>query len=277
MSPRPVVALLTDFGTRDWFVGAMKGALLERCPECAIVDITHELQPFDVRGGALCLLAATCSFPKGTVFLCVVDPGVGTQRRALCASDGLHVFVGPDNGILTLAQRRAGTAWAAHELRNGDWRNHPVSDTFHGRDVFAPAAARLAQGASISEAGPPAAALESLAVPLPRREGQGTLLSEVIHIDRFGNLLVAVTRPDVAGVGLQDSNGTRSQVDLRVRVANVWVTGGVVQTYGDAAPGELLVYWGSTGFLEIAVNRGDAAALLGVEPGATVELHVSHA
>lgn len=268
-SSRPVVALVTDFGSLDWYVGAVKGAILSASPSATIVDITHNVPAFDVQAASFCLYAASTAFGPGTVFVCVVDPGVGTARRALCATDGRHVFVGPDNGVLSMPAHRAGAAWQAHEIQNVLWQRKPVSPTFHGRDIFAPAAARLAEGAHVAEAGPPISADTRLPFPRVLHAGAGNAQAEVFYVDRFGNLFLSV-RPDDLGLRLEAAG---DQVGLRVRVANVWVTGGTARTFGDGAPQELVLYWGSSGFLELGVNRGSAAALLGIGVGAPAELH----
>ena len=254
-----IVTLTTDFGTRDPYVAQLKGVLLARCEGVRVHDLTHEIAPQDVLEGALFLAAAVPTFPPGTVHLAVVDPGVGTARRALAASvSGQHV-VCPDNGLLTLLARRADIE-EVRSLENPSLRREPVSPTFHGRDLFAPAAAFLACGGALEELGPPVDAPVELPLPRPRIEGD-RLAGEVLHIDRFGNAISNLASSDVeaaAGRVIHVEAGGR-QLPL-------------ARTYGDVAEGEALALIGSADLLEVAIRGGSAATALGLGRGSEVTI-----
>jgi S-adenosyl-L-methionine hydrolase (adenosine-forming) len=257
---RPVIALLTDFGTRDHYAGTMKGVMLGICPDVTLVDLTHDVAPHDVLGGALELAAASAYFPAGTIFLAVVDPGVGSARRGVAADSGDYRFVGPDNGVLSLALD-AHPARRAVELSERRYARPTVSRTFEGRDRFAPAAAWLAKGIDLAALGRGAGALQRLDVPKARVE-DGAIAGEVLRVDRFGNLITNIDRPtfDAAAGG---------GVDVRIGGHQVRK---VVSTYADAAAGEICALFGSTDHLEIAANGASAAALLGASRGAPVHV-----
>src|SRR5688572_29785189 len=193
---RPVIALLTDFGTQDHYVGAMKGAILSVCPEAQLVDIVHELPPHDVEAAAFALAAAHPAFPPGTVFLTVVDPGVGSSRRALVLETRGWRFVAPDNGLLTLILADHPDA-RLHEVTNTSLFRDEVSATFHGRDVFGPVAGHLARGLPLEEVGPPARDPVRLSLPPLRRHDGASWEAAVLHVDRFGNLTTNLTRRDL--------------------------------------------------------------------------------
>jgi S-adenosylmethionine hydrolase len=251
----PCVTLLTDFGTGDGFVGAMKGVLQRRCPGVAIHDITHEIAPGDIRAGAWALATAAPWFPAGTIHVAVVDPGVGTQRAGLAIRHCDQWFVGPDNGLLSLA---ASEPEELYELANPRYLQEPVSATFHGRDVFASVAGYLAAGTKARKLGPAVAAMERMVVPSTFRTDDG-VQGEILHIDRFGNLITNIKASDVSGPGAS------------VRFAGHTVLG-LSRTYGDAEGSAPIVLVGSSGYLEIAVRDGSAARALGGEArvGATV-------
>lgn len=257
---RPVVALLTDFGLRDHYVAAMKAVILGVAPDAAIVDITHDIEPQDVLGGALELAAVAPYFPDGTVFVVVVDPGVGSTRRAVAVATGAKYYVGPDNGLFTAVIGHA--AWHAVELTEPRYARPEVSRTFEGRDRFAPAAAWLARGAYFDSLGPLITDLATLDIPEATRDASGVLEGVVLRVDRFGNLVTNIGRGDISG----------PEQDLVVRIAGIEI-GGLVATYAEAAPGALCALVGSTEHLEIAVSGGSAAALLQVERGAPVRVH----
>ena len=255
MSARPIVTLLTDFGSRDGYVGAMKGVILSRCPDATLVDLAHEIAPGDVAGAGFALAAAAPHFPPGTVHVAVVDPGVGTARRGLALALGGQLFVGPDNGIFGVALDDAPDApLEARSLENATLWRAPVSAVFHGRDVFAPVAAHLASGGALEAVGPALArdALVRLAASEPEGSG-GALRGRIVHVDRFGNLLT--------NVRLAPGAAARGAVEIAGR------TLAVVATYGDAPSGALVALVGSTGRLEIAVNGGSAAGVLGASVG----------
>jgi S-adenosylmethionine hydrolase len=238
-----IVTLTTDFGQEDGYVGAMKGVLLSRAPGVTLVDITHDLPRHDIAAAANALLDAAPHFPPGTVHLAVVDPGVGGARAAVVVAAAGQLFVGPDNGVFALVAPRPD---AAHAIEDPAFRGEMISATFHGRDLFAPAAARLALGAPPAAAGPAVALRGRLDI------GPG---HRVVHVDRFGNLVT-----NIAG----------SPPPARVRLAGGAVA--VRTTYESVAAGELVAYVGSRGTIEIAVREGSAAALLGAGRGTAVEV-----
>lgn len=259
---RPLIALLTDFGLRDHYVGTMKGVVLGICPEATLVDISHEVAPQDVRDGALELAAAYRYFPAGTIFLVVVDPGVGSTRRAVAAEAGDYRFVAPDNGVLSVVFDQAMPRLAV-ELTNRTYARPTISRTFEGRDRFAPAAAWLANGIPLASFGPEAGALVRLDVPRPRAI-DGGIDGEVLRVDRFGNLITNIDDATLAGI-----SGA-----LTVRVGSREIPR-VVSTYADVHVGELCALVGSSDRLEIAVHGGSAAATLGIGRGAVVQLRRS--
>jgi S-adenosylmethionine hydrolase len=246
MKPSGIVTLLTDFGLEDAYVGAMKGAILSVYARAAVVDVTHGVRPFAVLQGAFLLDSAWRSFPAGTVHVAVVEPGVGTQRRAIAFKAGEHYFVGPDNGLFTFL-------------------NDPISETvelatppeaaptFHGRDVFAPVAARLAAGAGLAEVGR-AARAEPVRLPDAWASKVGEAWrAQALHCDHFGNVISNLPIRSLARI--KAANG------MRVRT---------VETYEDAQPNELVALVGSSGRIEFALREGSAATRLHVAPGETV-------
>jgi S-adenosylmethionine hydrolase len=256
---RPTIAFLTDFGTRDHYVGAMKGAALSVCPEATLVDITHDIPPQDVFTGALELSAACPFFPTGTVFVAVVDPGVGSRRRGIAAEAGGHRFVGPDNGLLSVVLRDLGTA-SVVELTNPRYARPHVSSTFEGRDRFAPAAAWLARGVALSDLGPAVHDRTELKVPGAAVSGN-QLWGEVLLADRFGNLVTSIDRTAF------DAFAGTTAVQIAVGPHRL---AGVVDTYADAPHAATCALFGSSGRLEIAVNGGSAAERLALSRGAPV-------
>ena len=249
----PVVALLTDFGHADAYVGVMKGVLLSVCPEARVVDLSHEVAPQDVAGAAFLLEGACGYFPDRTIFVCVVDPGVGSERRIVAVETRRHVFLAPDNGLLGFL---ADEAKRIVRVENRACFLNPVSRTFHGRDIFAPVAGRLAKGLDPARLGPRTASLRTLDLPEPKAVAGG-LEGRVLAIDRFGNLITNIRA------------GRLAAAEIRIGRARI---AGVKGTYADAAPGELLAVVGSTGRLEISVNRGHAAERLGVRVGDRVRV-----
>ena len=257
---RPVIALLTDFGTGDHYAGTMKGVALGVCPDAVLVDITHEILPHDVLGGALELAASYRHFPPGTIFLVVVDPGVGALRRAMAAEAGGYRFVAPDNGVLTVVFREAPPKRVV-ELTERRYARPTVSRTFEGRDRFAPAAAWLAKGIELAALGRALSSWQTLAVPEPI-VSKDRVVGEVLRVDRFGNLVTNVDRRTferLAGGGIEVAAGAHA-------------VSSVVATYGEAAEGSVCALFGSTEHLEIAVNGGSAAERLGLARGAPVTI-----
>jgi hypothetical protein len=252
----PVISLTTDFGIRDAYVGAMKGVILGICPDARLVDITHEIPPQDVRAGALLLAEAAPFFPEGVIHLGVVDPGVGSQRRAIAVQTARAVYVGPDNGIFHLCLERDGGVRRAVELQSARHRLREVTSTFHGRDVFAPAAAHIACGVDLTELGPPVEGLARLELRAPT-VAPGYVRGEVVRVDRFGNLVTNLRASDLpAGV---------RRVEIGFAVID-----GISRTYADVTPGALLALLGSGGFLEISVRDGSASERLGLGAAAAV-------
>ena len=241
-----IITLLTDFGTADGYVGEMKGVLLTGAPDASLVDITHEIPAQDVEAARLALARVWRRFPPGTVHLVVVDPGVGTDRAALAVASDERFLVGPDNGVLSPALLIAGSRVVALESPSN------ASATFHGRDVFAPAAARLASGVAIETLGLPATQPRIRRTPEPRRTGDGALLGEVISIDRFGN---AITNLVALGTGTVEAAG----VALPLR-----------RTYGEVPVGAPVAIVGSSGLIELAVRDGNAARVLQLTRGSAV-------
>jgi S-adenosylmethionine hydrolase len=249
----PVITLLTDFGTTDSYVGEVKGTLARLAPAASLVDISHDIPPGDVRAGAFVLSRVWARFPSGTVHLVVVDPGVGTSRAALAGQCEGHWFVGPDNGVLTPFLRQE---VAVVELPT------PVgaSPTFHARDLFAPAAAALAQGAALDSLGPRLPRAPTLLpIPAPHHEAK-SLVGEVLYVDRFGNLISNIPGERVPEAGTIEVEG----MDL----------GTLHRTFGDVPSGALLAYVGSGGTVEIAVRDGSAARRLGMGVGGRIRIRL---
>jgi S-adenosylmethionine hydrolase len=258
--PRPVIALLTDFGTRDHYAGTMKGVALGICPDATLVDISHDVPPHDIVTAALELAAAYRYFPAGTIFLVVVDPGVGSARRGIAADTGDYKFVAPDNGVLTVVLDDHPPKRVV-ELSERKYARPTVSRTFEGRDRFAPAAAWLAKGVDITALGRSAGSIHRLDLPVVTQTDQG-LSGEVVRVDRFGNLITNIDRrafDKLAGQPLEIHIGSH-QVSQ------------VVSTYTDAAPGEVCALFGSTDHLEIAANGISAADRLSLGRGAPVQV-----
>lgn len=258
---RPVIALLSDFGSVDHYAGTMKGVVLGICPEVTLVDITHGITPHDVVEGALQLAASCRYFPPGTIFLAVVDPGVGSARRGLAADTGDYRFVAPDNGVLTAVLQEM-PAKRIVELTERRYARPTVSRTFEGRDRFAPAAAWLARGVQLTALGRPAPDYVRLDMPEPAVDG-GLLTGMVLREDRFGNLVTNIDRRTVEafaqGQGIAVLAGEHP-VDR------------LVATYADMPSDEVCALYGSTDHLELAGNGASAAARLGLGRGAVVQV-----
>ncbi|MCC6350157.1 MAG: SAM-dependent chlorinase/fluorinase [Candidatus Eisenbacteria bacterium] len=263
---RPLVTFTSDFGHEDWFVGVVHGVLGALAPEAIVVDLNHAISPGDIVRGAFILEAASGDFPAGTVHLAVVDPGVGTSRRALAVSARGQHFVGPDNGLLEWALAAPGAE--AHTLLEERWFRRPVSRTFHGRDVFAPVAAHLALGAPLAGFGPRVTDPVRLRQPHPRRDGDA-IEGRIVFIDRFGNALT-----DLTDQALRESFGGPPDQRLVVTLPGR-VIRGLARSYGDAPVGTLLAIVGSSGRLEIAQVGGDAADRLGMGLDDPVRVHLS--
>lgn len=242
-----IITLTTDFGLQDTFVGQMKGVILSRLPGATLVDLTHALPGQDIVAGALALESAVDAFPPGTVHLAVVDPGVGSQRAAVAIRTARAYCVGPDNGLFSLVLARDPLLEAVR-LTNPRHQREPVSPTFHGRDLFAPAAAHLAGGGTLAQLGEPIAKLVTLDLPQPQPRA-----IDVLAIDHFGNLVTNLAAHDATP-------------GLVIEVAGREIRG-VCRTYSDVAAGQCVAYVGSGGRVEIAIRNGNAAEALGVRRG----------
>lgn len=256
---RPTVAFLSDFGTRDHYAGTLKAVVLSVCPDATLVDIGHEIAPHDVLGAALELAACYRYFPPGTVFLAVVDPGVGSARRGIAAEAGDYKFVAPDNGVLSAVLAET-PARRVVELTERKYARPTVSRTFEGRDRFAPAAGWLAKGISIVSLGRPVTDYVVIDVPQPVVD-EGGITGEVMRVDRFGNLVTNIDRRTFEHLA------HLSSVEVAIGGREV---ARLVATYAEAPAGEPCALFGGTDHLEIAVNAGDAASVLGVGRGARV-------
>lgn len=243
----PPITFLTDYGLADSYVAEVKGTLLTRVPDANIVDITHEIRPGDVRSGAYVLGRAWRSFPEGTVHLAVVDPGVGTGRAALAVRSHGHYFVGPDNGLLTWVLSAG--PFEAVELTMPEG----ASPTFHGRDVFAPAAARIHMGYPLHLLGTTVTSDPVLLDAIASRYEGKTVVGQVVYVDRFGTLVTSLTPEEVPPYAVLMSD------ELEI--------GKLQRTFGDVATGGLVAYIGSGGYVEIAVRDGSAARRLGIGVG----------
>ncbi len=254
---RPVITLTTDFGQVDGYVAAMKGVILSICPQAVLVDVTHQVRPQGVQQAAYLLSFAARQFPPGTVHLAVVDPGVGTERRAIAVHCGRALYVAPDNGVLSLAMAQD-PAREAVQLLEPRFRLPEVSATFHGRDIFAPAAAHLACGAHLQEMGPPIPVSDLCLLPISTLEAveAGDQQAVILHVDHFGNLITNFVAADPDAPLIITASGER-------------ITG-LSQTFADVEPGQLVAYVGSGGYVEIAVREGSAAERLGLDVGSPV-------
>jgi hypothetical protein len=258
---RPTIALLTDFGTRDHYAGTLKGVILSLCADATLVDLTHDIEPHDVLSGALELAACYRYFPAGTIFLAVVDPGVGSARRGLAAEAGDYRFVAPDNGVLSMVFRETPPRKVV-DLSERRYARPTVSRTFEGRDRFAPAAGWLARGIDLSAMGRPVAGWHALDVPAPEAS-DGRLTGQVLRIDRFGNLVTNIDR--------RRFDQFRQDADIEITIEGQSVPR-LVATYAEAQDGAICALFGSTDHLEVALNGGSAAGALGLGRQAAVRV-----
>ena len=261
---RRIITLLTDFGTEDYFVGAMKGVILTRSPEAVIVDITHAIPPQDVQAGAFMLSAVYSNFPTGSIHVAVVDPGVGSDRRPIMVETGDYMFVGPDNGLFSIVLDREPAAQVRH-LINGNYFLQNRSSTFHGRDIFAPVAAALAEGAPPGNLGPTILDPARLGFTESKIRADGTIAGTIIHIDHFGNCVT-----NIGWGNLRPLQKTRSFC-LRAKEYEIRR---LLRSYGEAAaePEAPFLIVGSAGFLEISVCCSSAARELNIAVGDSVQL-----
>ena len=264
-----VVTFLTDFGLQDDFVGTCHGVMKKIAPGLEIIDITHGIRPGRVLQGAL-TLANTLPYMPAGVHLAVVDPGVGGVRRALALRDGEgRLYVGPDNGLLLPAADRLGGVAEAHEIANPAYALEPVSRTFHGRDLFSPAAAHLALGVPLAELGPPLDPDELVRIDLPDAEvGESRIDATVLGVDRFGNVALNLDRAHLDQAGIV----VGARVELVTGDRRFFAV--TARTFADARSGDLILYEDSYRHLAVAVSSGSAASLLGVEEGSALTIEV---
>ena len=263
---RPIITLTTDYGTSDHFVAVMKGVILSINPDVNLVDITHSVLPHDILDGALAIGQTFNYFPPKTVHVVVVDPGVGTDRRPILVASDQHYFVAPDNGVLSSVydQSEALHVW---DIISEHYFRQPVGKTFHGRDIFAPVAAWLTKSWQTSSFGEPITDFVRFSIPKPKVAGN-TVKGTVLRADHFGNLITNVTPEDVPALVTPNGN-------LSISVGNGKITK-VVTTFADGAAGEPVGIIGSTGYLEISVNKGNASRTLGAGRGAEVTVEFSN-
>lgn len=264
MAHRPIVTLTTDFGLNDHFVGTLKGVILNIVPDANIVDICHTVQAFDILDGALALAQSYSYFPPRTVHLVVVDPGVGSARRPIIATSEMHNFVAPDNGVLSLMYAREQRLSVRH-ITSEHYFLQPVSNTFHGRDIFAPVAAYLAKGVDQEKFGEEVTDYVRFNAPKPKPIDATSVRGVVLRVDRFGNLITNFTPQDAPA--LFQGNVPPFKMVVGKREVTSMRT-----NYAEGAPGELFAIVGSMGFIEIAANRGSAAQTTGAAKGSEVLL-----
>jgi len=261
-----IITLTTDFGNADGYAGIMKGVILSICPDARLVDLSHAIEPQNVRQAAFVLHTAVPYFPAGTIHLAVVDPGVGSRRRPIAVQTPSGIFVGPDNGIFSFILAEfsshhnltAARTMSIVELTRMEYWLPSSSHTFHGRDIFAPVAAHLARGVPLANLGEPIDDPVIFPIPQPEIQPDGRIIAHILHIDRFGNLVtdIQVTGPWASLIGARTI----------IEIAGKRILG-VHQTFADVAVGELVAYVGSSGYLEIGVRHGNAAMTLNLRPG----------
>ncbi len=262
---RPIITLTTDYGINDHLVGAMKGVILNINSDVTLVDITHSVLAHDILDGALTIAQAFRYYPPKTVHVVVVDPGVGTQRRPILVAADQHYFVAPDNGVLSAVYDQA-EALSVWNLTSEHYFRQPVSNTFHGRDIFAPVAAWLTKSWQSSAFGEAITDFVRFALPKPKADGK-TIRGVVLRVDHFGNLITNLTPENAAAIFAPDAKFT-------IHAGNGAVTR-IVPTFAQGAAGEAVGIIGSSGYLEICINRGNAAKTLGTMRGAEVTAELS--
>jgi S-adenosylmethionine hydrolase len=267
VTPKNCVTLLTDYGLEDGFVAACHGVIASLCPPARIIDITHLVPPGDVRRGAA-VMAQTVPYLPAGVHVAVVDPGVGTRRRAVAIAAGERVFVGPDNGVLSWAA--TDPQMRAYELTDEELWLDPVSATFHGRDIFAPVAGHIAAGRDVASVGAEIDPDTLVTLPPPcRTVRNGTAEGEVLTVDRFGNVQLSLTGDDLKLIGAEHGR------TLAVMIGRHAVSMPYGETFGSVRPGELVAYTDAAGRVALAVNAGNAGQRLGLPPGAHVRITVA--
>jgi hypothetical protein len=249
---RPVIALVTDFGLADNFVGVMKGVIARHCPQANVIDVAHGIPPQSVMRAALALLGSYRHFPEGTIFAVVVDPGVGSERKIIAVKTAEYVFLAPDNGVLSPVVRES----KGGKFYEVTYRPEGLSDTFHGRDIFAPVAGMLAAGKPIEDFAREIPAMAEFELPKPKRAGANKISGSIVYVDTFGNCMSNIPRSVVRG-------------KAKVRIGKSKIDG-ISKSYAEKETGQALAIFNSFDMLEIAVNRGSAAERLGMKIGTEV-------
>lgn len=261
---RRYIGLLTDFGLTDNFVSLMKATILSINPDVEIIDISHQIEPGNIRQGAFILLTSVDYFPEGTIFVAVVDPGVGTNRYALCASAGKYFFVAPDNGLLTYVFEKYKNH-KIHIFTNEEYQLENPSKTFHGRDIFAPLSAYIAKNIPLDEFGEEISHNKIIHLPplVCYYDSYGNLIGEVVHIDRFGNIITSLS---AKMLGINMHNILKQDLKWRFEIGHTKIKN-ISLTYSDVKEGDFVAYIGSSGFLEIGIRSGNAAIQIPAYPG----------
>ena len=267
MPGQRLITLTSDFGLVEHYVGAMKGVIASINPSAQIVDITNSVQSYDILDGAIAISQAYSYFPADTIHVVVVDPGVGSARRPIVAKVGVYIFVAPDNGVLSLVYEREENISVRH-ITSEHYFRQPVSSTFHGRDIFAPVAGYLSKGVELDKFGDEITDYVRFAAPKPKPSGASAWKGVVLKIDKFGNLITNVTPKDIPQLFQP------APPDFKIVVGKVEITK-LNTNYAAGAQGEIFALLGSTGFLEISVNRGSAARVAGADKGAEVSVTLS--
>lgn len=265
MARIPTITLTTDFGLNDHFVGAMKGVILGIAPDAQIVDISHAVQPFDILDGALTISQAYSYFPSGTVHMVIVDPGVGTARRPIILTADRHLFVAPDNGVLSLVYAREERISVRHVTAEHYFLKER-SNTFHARDIFSPVAAQLSKGVESDRFGEEITDFVRFGAPRPKPVDERTLRGVVLKVDRFGNLITNITPQDAPQLFAATPPAFKIAIGTKAPATRICTS------YAEGAPGEVFGIPGSMGFLEVAANRGSANQLLGAGKGSEVNV-----
>ena len=258
----PIITLTTDYGTNDHLVGVLKGVILKINPDAQIIDITHQVTPFDLLDAALSIASAYSYFPPRSIHVVIVDPGVGTERRPILVSGQNHYFIAPDNGVLSGIYEKEHPVVVRH-ITSEHYFLQPVSKTFHGRDVFAPVAAWLSKNWQPASMGEEISDFKRFAMPKPK-EADGLLKGVVLKVDAFGNLITNFRVDDLPANAVEKG-------EVRLQIGSHPVTK-FVPTFAQGAAGEAVAYIGSSGFLEVAMNKGSAARTLGLGRGTPVLL-----
>lgn len=257
-----LIALLTDFGDEDWYVSAMKAAIYKLNPSAKIIDISHKVKPYDITGGAFLLSSSESAFPDKTIFCCVVDPGVGSNRDIICATDGRSIYIAPNNGLLELIYKKSKN-WRAFQFTNYSLIKNSIGKTFHGRDIMGPLSALLSSGTKLEETGEKCDYLVTSHIPEPIYIFENkTIELHILYIDHFGNLITNLHSENFKQSGFP----IKKSCEYYIMIDNKKISG-FSETFSEKNPGDPLFYWGSSGNLEIAVNLGRANNLFSINIG----------